>query len=67
MKHALLLDYLYKKQQHMLIPMQSVRGKREKGRGEKDCEPVKTKRGCKKCHRGEKKGRTREGTIGPWL
>ena len=55
MKHALLLDYLYKKQQHMLIPMQSVRGKREKGRGEKDCEPVKTKRRCKKGHRGEKK------------
>ena len=59
MKHALLLDYLCKKQQHMLISMQSMRGKREKGRGEKDCEPVTTKRGCKKSHRGEKKGRTR--------
>ena len=35
--------------------MQSMRGKREKGRGEKDCEPVTTKRGCKKKHRGEKK------------
>ena len=52
MKHALLLDYLYKKQQHMLIPMQSVRGKREKGRGENDCEPVKTKRGCKNAIEG---------------